>query len=217
MPDFFDLVNKPLEAYCEAHTSAEDEVLYRLFRETHLTMIHPRMLSCHQQGVFLQFISCMTRPKYVLELGTYTGYATICLSAGLTDEGCVFTIEKDVEKEDIIRKYIRLAGIENKTQLLLGHALEIIPTLPYTWDLIFMDADKINYLSYYKLLIDQLSDRGVLLADNVLWSGKVLAQVKDKDRETEAILAFNDYVQADLRVQNMILPIRDGLMMVRKR
>jgi predicted O-methyltransferase YrrM len=211
----FNLISSEIQDYCEEHTSAEDAVLYELYRETNLKVQRPRMLSCKSQGTFLEFVSRLVRPKRILEVGTYTAYATICLAKGLADNGVIYTIEYEAELEEMIRKYLRKANIEQKTKLLIGDALNIIPTLDEEWDLIFIDADKVNYLNYYKILLPHLSKNGILLADNVLWSGKVIEDVKSNDKDTQVILAFNQYVQEDERVKNMILPFRDGIMMVR--
>lgn len=216
MDETFNLIDTAIHDYCENHTSNEDDVLYALYRETNLKTIRPRMLSCKNQGTFLQLISRIVRPKRILELGTYTAYSTICLAEGLTDDGLIYTIEKDIELEDIIRKYLHLSGINNKTKLIFGKALDIIPSLNETWDLIFIDADKVNYLNYYKMLLPNLSKNGIMLVDNVLWSGKVIQPIKNNDKDTKAILAFNDFVQADETVKNMILPFRDGIMMIEK-
>jgi len=212
----FTLIPSDIQDYCEEHTTAEDAVLYELYRETNLKVLRPRMLSCKSQGTFLEFISRMLRPKRILEIGTYTAYSTICLSKGLAEDGRIYSIEYEAELEDMIRKYLRKANIEQKTKLFIGDAMDIIPTLNEEWDLIFIDADKINYLNYYKMLIPHLSQNGILLADNVLWSGKVIKEVKDNDKDTQAILAFNQYVQNDEQVKNIILPFRDGMMMVQK-
>ena len=212
----FNLIDREIQLYCDEHTSEESEVLYQLYRETNLKVLRPRMLSCKSQGTFLQMISQLVKPKRILELGTYTAYSTISLAAGLSDDGLIFTIENDPELEDIIRKYIQKAGIENKVKLYIANALDLLPDLQETWDLIFIDADKVNYLNYYKMLIPHLSDRGIMLVDNVLWSGKVIEEVKHNDKDTKAILEFNSFVQNDNRVKNMILPFRDGIMMIQK-
>ena len=210
----FSLIDTVIQNYCEDHTSAEDAVLYELYRETNLKVVRPRMLSCKSQGTFLEFISRLLRPKRILEVGTYTAYATICLSKGLGQNGIIYTIECEAEREDMIRKYLRKANIEDKTKFFIGDALDIIPTLSEEWDLVFIDADKVNYLNYYKMLLPSLSEKGIMLIDNVLWSGKVVEEVKPNDKDTQAILQFNDFVQQDDRVKNMILPFRDGIMMV---
>ena len=213
----FTLIDRDIQDYCEKHTTEESDVLYELYRETNLKVLRSRMLSCKSQGTFLQMISRLVQPKRILELGTYTGYSTIALSEGLTDDGLIYTIENEPEREDIIGKYLQKAGIENKTKLFIGDALDVLPTLHEIWDLIFIDADKVNYLNYYKMLIPQLSQNGILLADNVLWSGKVTEDVKHNDKDTQAILQFNSFVQNDEQVKNMILPFRDGIMMVQKK
>ena len=212
----FDLIDRDIQMYCEEHTSEEKEVLYQLYRETNLKVLTPRMLSCKSQGAFLEMISRLVQPKRILELGTYTAYSTISLASGLRDDGIIFTIEKDPELEDIINKYIKKAGIENKVKLYIADALDLLPDLHETWDLIFIDADKVNYLNYYKMLIPYLSDKGIMLVDNVLWSGKVIKEVKQKDKDTKAILEFNSFVQNDNRVKNVMLPFRDGIMMIQK-
>ncbi|MBO4739879.1 MAG: O-methyltransferase [Bacteroidales bacterium] len=216
MDETFDLIEREIQDYCEAHTSEESDVLYRLYRETNLKVMQPRMLSCKNQGTFLEMISRLCHPKRILELGTYTGYSAICLAQGLADDGMLFTIEKKIELENIIRKYIHEAGLTDKIKVLFGNAMDIVPSLDQTWDLIFIDADKINYLNYYNLLIDRLSENGVILADNVLWSKKVVDATQDHDRDTIALRQFNDYIQQDKRVKNMILPFRDGIMMIEK-
>ena len=213
----FDLIDKNIQLYCDEHTSDEGEVLYQLYRETNLKVVRPRMISCKSQGVFLRMISRLIQPRRILELGTYTGYSTISLADGLTSDGLIFTIENDPEREDIIRKYLKKAGIENRVKLFISNALDVLPTLNETWNLIFIDADKVNYLNYYKMLLPFLSDKGIMLADNVLWSGKVIKDVKHNDKDTQAILQFNSFVQQDNSVKNMILPFRDGIMMIQKK
>jgi len=217
MSELFDLIDRDIQHYCDEHTSDEDAVLYELYRETNLKILRPRMLSCKSQGTFLKMMSRLVRPKYILELGTYTGYATICLAEGLQENGIIYTIEKDPELQDIIEKYFQKADVAHKMKLLIGNAMELIPTLHQTWDLIFIDADKANYANYYKMLIPHLSKKGIMLVDNVLWSGKVIEEVKQNDKETQAILEFNRFVQEDKDVINMILPFRDGIMMIEKR
>jgi len=213
----FNLINENIQLYCDEHTSGESEVLYQLYRETNLKVVRPRMLSCKSQGVFLQMISRLLKPRRILELGTYTGYSTIALSEGLTDDGLIFTVENEPEREDIIRKYLQKAGIENKVKLFISNALDLLPTLNETWDLIFIDADKVNYLNYYKMLVPSLANKGIMLVDNVLWSGKVIEEVKHNDKDTKAILQFNSFVQQDDSVINMMLPFRDGIMMIQKK
>ncbi|MCF0201530.1 MAG: O-methyltransferase [Bacteroidales bacterium] len=204
-----------LNEYIEAHSTAQDPVLNALYRETHLHVMNPRMASGQLQGRFLQFICQMLRPKKVLEIGTFTGYSCICMARGIDAEARITTIEANEEYEDIIRKYLGQAAVEEKVRLIIGDAKNVIPTLPDTFDLVFIDADKISYPTYYDLIIEKVNAGGFILADNVLWEGKVL-NAKTKERDTKAIIAFNDKVNADPRVENVLLPIRDGLMIIRK-
>ena len=212
----FDLIAQDIEEYCEAHSTPEPELLYRLNRETNLKVMNPRMLSGHIQGMFLTSLVQMMQPKAVLEIGTYTGYAAICLAEGLPDDGIIDTIEIDAELEDIIRKYFSQYSKKEKINLHIGDAVEVIPTLDKTYDLVFMDADKEEYIRYYELVLPKLRRGGYLLADNVLWSGKVLQEVKSGDKDTPAIRQFNDYVLQDERVRNFLLPLRDGIMVIEK-
>lgn len=209
------MIGEELEFYVEDHTSEESDVLKRLARETHLTQKYPRMLSGHLQGTFLKMICKMIQPKRILEIGTFTGYSTICFASALTLEGMVHTIDVDNELEDIIRKYLKEAAVEERVTLHLGDAMELIPTLEEEWDLVFIDADKPNYLNYYNLVFDKVTQGGFILADNTLWGGKVLEE-KPKGKDTIGIKEFNDFVQNDPRVENVLLPIRDGIMMIRK-
>lgn len=207
------LVNA-LQNYCEAHSGQVDKVLYELERETGLKTLAPQMISGHLQGQLLQMISQIARPKHILEVGTFTGYATICLARGLADGGKMDTIEVNPELAYIIRKYLNKAGLKDRVQLHIGDALELIPELPGDFDLIFLDAGKQHYQAYYELLIDRMPSGGLLLADNVLWSGKVLQ--KKKDADTTSLHAFNEMIQADSRVDKVLLPLRDGLYLIRK-
>ena len=209
-------ITQEIEEYCEAHSTPEPELLYRLNRETNLKVMNPRMLSGHIQGMFLASLVRMLRPKAVLEIGTYTGYATICLAEGLPDNGIIDTIEVDVELEDMIRKYFSQYSKKEKINLHIGDAVEVIPTLDKTYDIVFMDADKEEYIRYYELVLPKIRKGGYILADNVLWSGKVLQEVKGGDKDTPAIRQFNDYVLQDERVRNFLLPLRDGIMVIEK-
>jgi caffeoyl-CoA O-methyltransferase len=206
--------------YARKHSTPEYPFLEALNRETHLTQVYPRMLAGHMQGMLLRFISRMIRPRRILEIGTFTGYSAICLAAGLTtapgDEGILHTIDVDAELEETIRKYLAMAGIENKVILHIGDAMKIIPALDETWDLVYIDADKPNYLNYYKMVFDRVRTGGFILADNVLWDGKVLDPAT-RSKDTKGIIEFNDFVQADERVENLLLPVRDGIMMIRKK
>jgi caffeoyl-CoA O-methyltransferase len=210
------MIKEDIKKYAEEHTSPESELLYNLNRETHLKTIHPRMISGHLQGKFLEMLSAMIKPKQVLEIGTFTGYSAICLSKGLTLDGCIHTIEKSPELEMIAMKAFKNAGIENQISYYTGDALEVIPTINEKFDLVFLDADKENYLQYYHQVIDKLKVGGFLLADNALWGGKVIERIAASDKDTQGLMAFNDFIQQDDRVENVLLPLRDGVMMVRK-
>jgi caffeoyl-CoA O-methyltransferase len=213
-----DFLDPDLHAYAEAHTSAETPLLHRLNRETHLNVMKPRMLSGHLQGRTLAMFSQMLRPRRILEIGTYTGYSALCLAEGLTEDGVLHTIDVNDELEDMVRRYISEAGLEQKIQVHLGQATEVIPTLPETWDLVFIDADKKSNGLYFDLVLDQVRPGGFLLIDNVLWSGKVVEKFRNKlDKDTEQVLDFNRKVHEDPRVENLLLPIRDGILVVRKK
>lgn len=209
------MIPPKIEEYITLNTSPDSGLLQRLYRETHLKTVYPRMLSGPALGQFLRMISMMKKPYRILEVGTFTGYSTICLAAGLTENGKIHTIETEHEFQDIFLKYFREAKIEEKVEIHIGKAAEIIPTIYENFDLIFLDADKENYLKYYQLLLPKLHDEGVLLADNVLWSGKVLDE--NPDKETKGIIAFNEFVRRDNRVDNVMLSIRDGVTMIRKK
>ena len=203
-----------LEEYIEAHTTLPDAVLQELYRHTYLHEMNPRMMSGPVQGKFLQFLCQMLKPQHVLEIGTYTGYAAICMAQGLPESGKLITIEANMEYEETIRHYLAKAGVDNKVELLIGDAKTILPTLDATFDLAFIDADKVSYPLYYELVIEKMRPGGFILADNVLWDGKVI-DANAKEHDTQALIAFNDKVMNDPRVEQVLLPIRDGLMMVR--
>jgi len=210
-------MNPDIESYAELYSKPESPVLHKLYRETNLKVLHARMLSGHLQGKLLQFISQMIQPKSILEIGTFTGYSAICLAEGLNEKGIIHTIEIDDELEDYANKYFEEASITNKTKLYIGDALKIIPTIEETFDLVFIDADKENYCNYYDLIFDKVRKGGFLLADNVLWNGKVLEKPHPNDKDALGIIAFNKMIQKDDRVDNLLLPIRDGLMLIRKK
>jgi caffeoyl-CoA O-methyltransferase len=203
-----------IQEYCEAHTSSESALLKSINRDTHAHVLMPRMLSGHLQGRMLTMISQMIRPERILEIGTYTGYSALCLSEGLTKTGNLITIDINEELESRVRKYFEQSPYAKQIDFRIGNALEIIPTLEESFDLVFIDADKINYSRYYDLVLDKVRPGGFILADNVLWSGKILAPNPDKD--TRSILEFNKKVAEDSRVENVLLPVRDGVMVVRK-
>ena len=203
-----------LEEYIEAHTTAPDAVLQELYRHTHLHEMNPRMMSGPVQGKFLQLICQMLKPQRVLEIGTYTGYAAICIARGLPEGGRLVTIEANVEYEDSLHRYFAAAQVSDKIDLLIGDAKTVIPTLNETFDLVFIDADKVSYPTYYNLVMEKVHSGSFILADNVLWDGKVL-NTQSKEHDTQALITFNEKVQNDKRVENVLLPIRDGLMIAR--
>ena len=209
-----DIIQKDLQEYAEKHTSDETPLLKRINRDTHAEVLMPRMLSGQLQGRVLSMISCLLQPRVILEIGTYTGYSAICLADGLQENGKLITIDINEELHDRVSGYFREAGLQDRIDYRIGHARTIIPELKENFDLVFIDADKENYAHYYDLVIDRVNLKGVIVADNVLWSGKVLQRKPDKD--TQAIVEFNTKVQADNRVENVLLPIRDGMMLMRK-
>ena len=204
-----------LEDYLSAHHDAEPELLAQLNRETHLKILQPRMLSGALQGRYLAMISKLAKPKYILEIGTYTGYSALCLAEGLEEGGELHTLEINDELETMCRKYFAEAGKAEQIHLHIGDALDTLQNLKRDWDLIFIDADKPRYLDYYKLPIPRLKSGAFILADNVLWSGKVIEELQPNDESTLALLEFNTFVQEDDRVENLLLPLRDGLMCIR--
>ncbi|MEZ0608954.1 O-methyltransferase [Fibrella sp. WM1] len=206
-----------LAAYADAHTSPESETLRRLNRDTHAHVLRPRMLSGHIQGRFLAMIAQMIRPRRVLEIGTYTGYSALCLAEGLTPDGRLITLDNNEELADFARGYWQASPWAAQIELRLGQAAALIPALDEVFDLVFIDADKENYALYYDLVFDKVRPGGFILADNVLWSGKVVQPVKTSDRDTQAVMAFNQKIHNDSRVENVLLPVRDGLLLVRKR
>ncbi|MBX2845776.1 MAG: O-methyltransferase [Saprospiraceae bacterium] len=208
------MITPIIEQYIEAHTSFESQVLADLNRATHLKVMQPNMLSGHYQGILLQLISSALRPKTILEIGTYTGYSAICLAAGLQPGGTLHTIDVNEELLPFAKPYFEAAGIQHQIQQHLGDAKTIIPTIEGPLDLVFIDADKAAYSHYFDLVVDKLRPGGVILADNVLWKGKVVND--HKDNKTKALDDFNKKVQADERVKNLLLPIRDGLMWIER-
>ncbi len=205
-----------IEKYAQEHTSPESGVLETLNRETHAKVIRPRMLSGHLQGKLLEMISCMVQPQRILEIGTYTGYSAICLAKGLKPGGEIHTIDHNPELEKFTMSFFEQAELSDVIKYYIGEALDVLPAIDEIFDLVFIDADKENYKAYYTISLEKLRPGGIILVDNVLWSGKVLQQPSKDDIETLAIQEFNDYIQSDPRVENILLPIRDGLSLIRK-
>lgn len=210
-------VDKRIEDYCKEHTSKESEALRYIDRQTHLRFLKPNMISGNWQGNLLKILSLLVQPKNVLEIGTFTAYATLCLADGLAEGGVVHTIEKDVILEDFILSTIEKYGYEDRIKLHIGNAMEIIDQIEGDFDLIFIDADKANYPAYFEKCVSRLRSGGLIIADNILWYGKVVLPVKDSDKETKAIKLFNETVSKDSRFDSLILPIRDGIMVARKK
>ncbi len=206
---------KNLSKYCERYSTQPEQLLLELERETHLKTLAPQMLSGRLQGMFLSMISSWIRPSVILEIGTFTGYGTINLAKGLREKGVLHTIEVNPELSYISQKYFKKAGLDGKIQQHIGDAKDIIPTITQPFDLVYIDAGKSDYHLHYDLVIEKISKGGVIMTDNVLWSGKVGKGLKDKD--TVVLESFNQKIMQDLRVENIILPIRDGLMVAIKK
>lgn len=209
-------INLDLETYLEKHTSKELNVLADLNRQTHLKSLMPRMLSGNLQGKFLQMLSQMIRPKKILEIGTFTGYSAICLAQGLQKGGKLVTIEKNDEVETFAKEHFKKAGFADTIEMKIGDATSIIPQLDSDWDLVFIDADKPNYPLYFDLIVDKMTSGAWIIADNVLWGGKVTADPKTFDAYTKGIVEFNKKAVEDARVECMVLPFRDGLNIIRR-
>jgi caffeoyl-CoA O-methyltransferase len=203
--------------YSLLHSELEDEVLVELQRETNLKVFSPRMLSGHLQGFWLTLLSKMLQPKLIVEIGTYTGYSAISLAKGLQENGKLITIDVNEETEAIAKKYFEKSGLSNRIELVTKDAKEVLPTINETIDMVFIDADKRNYSLYYDLVIDKVKSGGLIIADNVLWSGKILDLKKNRDADTLAIHAFNEKIKNDSGVEKLLLPIRDGLFIMRKK
>ena len=211
------MIRNDIMAYAIRHTQDESELLKALNKETHQKILQPRMISGHFQGRFLSFIAKLIKPQTILEIGTYTGYATLCLAEGLTKDGIIHTIEINEELVDFQKKYFDQSEFKNQIFNHLGEAKNIIPELNLEFDLVFIDADKTNYPIYLEMVLSKLRKGGVLIADNVLWSGKVLEhQQKSTDSETNSIKLFNKLVKKEKDLETLLLPIRDGLMVCRK-
>lgn len=210
-----DIINKKINLYAEAHSDPESELLKLLNRETHLKVLLPRMLSGHLQGRTLSMISKMIKPKHILEIGTFTGYSALCLAEGLDENGQITTIDINSELEHFVTDFFEKSEFKSKINYIIGNAMDIVPELNSSFDLVFIDADKKNNKNYFNMVIDKVTKGGIILIDNVLWSGKVVDEKYDKD--TENIREFNNFIQNDGRVENLLLPIRDGIMICRKK
>ena len=208
-------LSEELENYAAQHTEDEPLLLQELNKRTHLNVLQPRMISGHFQGRFLSLLSKMVQPRTILEIGTYTGYATLCLAEGLHPEGVLHTIDIKEELTDLQREFFDRSGYSSRIVQHLGKAADIIPALDTTFDLVFIDADKQNYAHYFDLVIEKMNRGGIILSDNVLWSGKVVEEVKHNDKHTQALMAYNQKIKDDPRVETVLLPIRDGITLSR--
>ncbi|TVR39975.1 MAG: O-methyltransferase [Cryomorphaceae bacterium] len=213
-----DFLPPEIEQYALNHTSHEPEYLNELNRQTHLRLLQPRMLSGHMQGRILSMLSHMIGPRRILEIGTYSGYSALCMAEGMAPDGELHTIDINEELAPIVNEYIAKAGMQGRIHPHFGDALQIIPSLDGAFDLVFIDADKTNYSAYYDLVIDRIPSGGFLIADNVLWSGKVLdPEESANDPDTSALIAFNKKISTDPRIEHVLMPVRDGLMVIRKK
>ena len=212
-----EFLDKELDKYVCAHTENEPSVLKELNRDTHVNVLKPRMLSGHFQGRVLSLLSHMIQPLDILEIGTYTGYSAICLAEGMKAGGHLVTIDINEELKEMVLDYIEKSGNTNKIKPLIGDAIEIIPSLKREFDIVFIDADKYNYISYYNIVFDKVRPGGYIIFDNVLWSGKVIKEVKPNDKDTLTLLELNKLIHEDHRVQEVLFPIRDGLLVARKK
>ena len=212
-----EFIDEKLDAYCCDHTSNESALLAKLNRDTHVKILQPRMLSGHFQGRMLSMLSKMIRPERILEIGTYTGYSALCLAEGLTENGQLITIDVNAQLEDFVRDFFAQSDYDKQIDYRIGDAMQLIPTLVDQFDLVFIDADKQNYINYYNLIFDKVKPGGYILSDNVLWSGKVVQQTGKIDKDTQLLQTFNAMIQNDERVENILLPIRDGVMIARKK
>lgn len=212
-----EFLDPKLDEYIVAHSENESELLGDLNRETHLKVLIPRMIAGHFQGRVLSMLSHMIRPKNVLEIGTYTGYSALCFAEGLQEGGMIHTIDHNEELESMQSRYFEKSEYRNVIKQYVGDALDIIPSIEGEFDLVYIDADKENYCNYFDQVVDRVPSGGYIIADNVLWSGKVIEELDPKDEETRMLLEYNKKVQDDDRVQNVLFPIRDGLMIARKK
>ena len=212
--DFLDSV---IEQYALEHSEGESALLNELNRQTHIKVIQPRMLSGHLQGRILSLLSQSIRPKIILEIGTYTGYSALCMAEGLQKNGQLYTIDNNKEIAPFAKKYFNKSSYKNLIKMIVGNALDVIPDLNLKWDLVFIDADKENYSNYFDAIIENVNQGGMIIADNVLWSGKVTKPTSKNDVETQALKSFNEKVHSDSRVSNVLMPVRDGMMIMIKK
>lgn len=212
-----DFLDPKIEDYAALHSNNESELLQKVNRETHLEVLMPRMLSGHLQGRFLSLLSQIHHPKFILEIGTYTGYSALCLAEGLAEGGRLVTMDLNEELEDRVNGYFNESPFAGQLTMQVGDATELIPQLDEKIDLVFIDADKENYAKYFDLVIDKMNPGGLIIADNVLWSGKVIDGAANDDESTQGLIEYNQKIQSDPRVDNMLLPLRDGLMIARKK
>lgn len=208
-------MNARLEQYLSDHITPEDPVLEELYRQTHIRFVNPNMVSGHLQGKLLEFISRMTGPENIFEIGTFTGYSAICLSKGLKPGGKLITTEINDELADFSRTYFKKAGVDDRIILIPGRAQDIIPGLDLMFDLVFIDGDKREYIEYYRLIFDKVKKGGYILVDNVLWGGKVLEK-DTRDPQTKGVIDFNNMIKTEKNIEEVIIPVRDGLMLIRK-
>lgn len=201
--------------YVVSHSQPEPQLLQQLSKETWQKVLNPRMLSGAYQGRLLAMISKIIHPKTILEIGTYTGYSALCLAEGMHQNGQLITIDKNEELENFAKKYFDKSDYKNQIQQLIGNAIDVIPTLTQKFDLVFIDADKSNYINYLNLIIDKMNPGGIILSDNVLWNGKVTEAIKPNDKDTNALVTYNKILNSDTRVETILLPIRDGLTITR--
>ena len=207
---------EPEENYILNHIDEESEQLAELYRKAHIRLVRPRMLAGHLQGRILKMLVRIHRPQRILEIGTYTGYATLCLAEGLPEGGEIHTVEIDDEMEDFIREQFEQSNLKDKINLHIGDVKEIVPKLGGEFDMVYIDADKREYCDYYNLVFDKVRPGGVILADNTLWSGKVLEKPNPNDKQTLGIISFNEMIKQDKRIEKIILPLRDGLTVIYK-
>jgi predicted O-methyltransferase YrrM len=212
-----DFLAPEIEQYALEHSQEESTLLNDLNRQTHLNILKPRMLSGHLQGRILSMLSQSIQPKTILEIGTYTGYSALCMAEGLQNDGVLYTIDINKELAPFAQKYFNKSSYKSLIKMMVGNALDIIPDLNFNWDLVFIDADKENYSNYFDSVIQKVNKGGMIIADNVLWSGKVTRPTSENDIETKALKTFNEKVHSDSRVNNLLMPVRDGMMIMIKK